>query len=378
MKWILYLLVLANAAFFAWQYQLRVAVRAASEAREAARPAYVTRLVLLSEAPERSGESGAPGTGQTAEERPTAASPAAAGLEAASPEAASPEAAGPVAARPAAASPAEEPKPDGAPGMRDVPAPVSPVAVPLPTPAPVTASVLSAAAPPVGPAAAPSPGLAAAPSAEPATAPPVVSAAAPPVVPPAAPAPSLPPTGEPAGLLRGETALDPAGRLPAPPAATVAEVAEPRRCYRVGPLAEDAPVDPVRTWLAQHGGEVQSRVEQRQEPRSFWVYLPPAPSAQAAREAADRLQAEGVKDVMRVTAGAKANAISLGLYNRRAAADQRVSELKRAGYAAEVETRFKEVRETWLDATFAGPKAPPREALRAAFPQVQVVDTDCP
>lgn len=354
MKWILYLLVLANAAFFAWQYQLRVAVRAASEAREAARPAYVTRLVLLSEAPERSGESGAPGTGQTAEERPTAASPAAAGLEAASPEAASPEAAGPVAARPAAASPAEEPKPDGAPGMRDVPAPVSPVAVPLPTPAPVTASVLSAAAPPV------------------------VSAAAPPVVPPAAPAPSLPPTGEPAGLLRGETALDPAGRLPAPPAATVAEVAEPRRCYRVGPLAEDAPVDPVRTWLAQHGGEVQSRVEQRQEPRSFWVYLPPAPSAQAAREAADRLQAEGVKDVMRVTAGAKTNAISLGLYNRRAAADQRVSELKRAGYAAEVETRHKEVRETWLDATFAGPKAPPREALRAAFPQVQVVDTDCP
>ena len=56
MKWILYLLVLANAAFFAWQYQLRAAVGAASEAREAARPAYVTRLVLLSEAPERGGE----------------------------------------------------------------------------------------------------------------------------------------------------------------------------------------------------------------------------------------------------------------------------------------------------------------------------------
>ncbi len=33
MKWILYLLVLANAAFFAWQYQLRVAVRASCSPR---------------------------------------------------------------------------------------------------------------------------------------------------------------------------------------------------------------------------------------------------------------------------------------------------------------------------------------------------------
>ena len=359
MKWILYLLVLANAAFFAWQYQLRAAVRAASEAREAARPAYVTRLVLLSEAPERGGEPEAPGVLERAE------------------------------ARPAPASPAEEPKPDGVSGVREVPAPVSPVVdagapaaprsaggaaapapagevlpppaatsapatpvevsrvaaspvtAPLPAPAPVTASVLA------GPA----------PSVEPAAAPPVV---------PAAPASSPPSTGESAGLPPGEAALDRAG--PPAPAPTVTEVAQTRRCYRVGPLAEDAPVDPVRTWLVQHGGEVESRVEQRQEPRSFWVHLPPAPSPQAAREAADRLQAEGVKDVMRVTAGAKANAISLGLYNRRAAADQRVSELKRAGYAAEVETRFKEVRETWLDATFSEPKEPPREVFRAAFP----------
>lgn len=161
------------------------------------------------------------------------------------------------------------------------------------------------------------------------------------------------------------------------PTPTVGEAAETRRCYRVGPLVDDAPVDPVRTWLERHGGEVESRVEQRQEPRSFWVYLPPAPSPQAAREAVDRLQAEGVKDVMRVTAGAKVNAISLGLYNRRVAADQRVNELKRAGYAPEVETRFKEVRETWLDATFSGPTEPPQEVFRAAFPQVKVVDTDC-
>lgn len=365
MKWILYLLVLANAAFFAWQYQLRAAVRAASEAREAARPAYVTRLILLSEVPERGGEPEAPGVMEGAEGRVAAASPG----EEPKPDGISGvwEPPAPVSPVVDAGVPAPPPSAEGAavpapaPGEVLLPPPaamsapatpveVSPVTAPLPAPAPVTASVLSGSAPDREPAVAPPPGVLAL-------------------------APSLPPTGESADLPPAEVALEREGSpVPAP---TGAEVGETRRCYRVGPLAEDAPVDPVRTWFVRHGGEVESRVEQRQEPRSFWVYLPPAPSPQAAREEVDRLQAEGIKDVMRVTAGAKVNAISLGLYNRRTAADQRVSELKRAGYAPEVETRFNEVRETWLDVTFLGPKEPPREVFRAAFPQVKVVDTDC-
>jgi hypothetical protein len=145
----------------------------------------------------------------------------------------------------------------------------------------------------------------------------------------------------------------------------------------VGPLAEDTPLDAMRAWLAQQGGQVHSRIEQRQEPRSFWVFIPPAASAAAAKETFDRLQADGVKDLMRLGGGSLANGISVGLYNRRSAADQRVAELKRLGYTAEIEPRLKDVREGWLDVTFVGSKDLPRDAFRGAFPQAKVTAGAC-
>ncbi len=323
MKWLLYLLVLANAAFFAWQYQLREASRGMTDAREAAGPAYVTRLVMLSEA----GRGGAPqGLAESAGDSP------------ASTHAAEPASApSPSAALAAVQNGAQPPQPAGA-----VPSPDAG----LPSQEPLAPAGRGAAGPATG---APSPEA----TLEP-------------------PTPLSSPPAE-------AVAHEPAATAAPATAAPVTEAPPPERhhCYSVGPLAEDTPADPVRAWLVQHGAQVQSRVEQRQEPRSFWVYIPPAASAAAARETADRLQADGVKDVMRMTAGTMANAISLGLYNRRAAADQRVAELKRAGYSAEVETRFKEVRETWLDATFEAPRDLPREGFRAAFPPLKAAQSGC-
>jgi hypothetical protein len=329
-KWLLYLLVLANAAFFAWQYQLREAARAATAAQQAAEPAYVTRLVMLSEV-----AGTADGTaGRVADAAPETG-PAAVAEAPPAPPSAPPE---PVRQDPAASHSSA----------------AAPTGVAAPEPVPTPAVVAAAPVPQES-------GLAPVAEAAPA-APAVALPGRPPEPTPAAPAPS-PAAGARAG-----------NGVPGPPAEAATDR---RRCYSVGPLAEDAPVDALRAWLQQQGAQVKSRVEQRQEPRSFWVYIPPAPSAAAARETADRLQADGVKDVMRMSAGAMANAISLGLYNRRAAADQRVAELKRGGYAAEVETRFKEVRETWLDAAFEGSRELPREGLRTAFPQLKATGATC-
>ena len=49
MKWLIYLLVIANLTFFAWQYQKREATVARTADTASAEPAYVTRLLLLSE-----------------------------------------------------------------------------------------------------------------------------------------------------------------------------------------------------------------------------------------------------------------------------------------------------------------------------------------
>jgi hypothetical protein len=161
-----------------------------------------------------------------------------------------------------------------------------------------------------------------------------------------------------------------------PPPAPVPAPA--RRCYAVGPVADAAGAEAVRGWLTRQGGQAELRWADHQEPRSFWVYLPPAASAAAAQELAGRLSADGVSDTLRVTAGPKANAISLGLYNARARAERRAAELKQLGYAPEVEVRYRDVRTAWIDTAFEGDQDLPREALRRAFPQVGAEPAECP
>ena len=330
MKWLNYLLVLVNLGFFAWQYQKREAALARAAQVEAAEPAYVTRLLLLSELPRGATESGVgPTDSRTA--------------------------AGPAAATP---SPAVAPSPPAPAVSAGVPAASDQAASARPAVSEQLATV-AVSDPPAGEEHAPAlpapAGVQARPSRPPAAAPPAPTTAEPPPV-------ASGPGATPAGVAGG--AVEP------PPT-------DPRHCYVVGPLAEDAPVDAMRAWLAQQGGRVQSRFDPRQEPKSFWVFIPPAASAAAARETYARLQADGVKDVMRLSTGSMVNGISLGLYNRRGSAEQRVAELKRLGYAAEIEPRFKDVREGWLDVTFEGPKDLPRDAFRGAFPQAKLAAGAC-
>ena len=330
MKWLIYLLVLVNLGFFAWQYQKREAALARAAQVEAAEPAYVTRLLLLSELrPEATGSGAGPTDSRTA--------------------------AGPELATP---SPAAAPSPPAPAGSAGGPAASAQAASAR---AVVSAQPATAAVSAVPPAEEKAPALPAPAGVE-------ARAGQPPAAPPPAPATAEPP---PVASVPGAAPTGVAGGAVEPPPT------DPRRCYAVGPLAEDAPVDAMRAWLVQQGGRVQSRFDQRQEPKSFWVFMPPAVSVAAARETYTRLQADGVKDVMRLSTGSMANGISLGLYNRRGSAEQRVAELKRLGYAAEIEPRFKDLRESWLDVTFDGPKDLPRDAFRGAFPQAKLAAGAC-
>jgi hypothetical protein len=150
------------------------------------------------------------------------------------------------------------------------------------------------------------------------------------------------------------------------------------RCYALGPLGAEEPAAALRNWLGQRGASAELRWTTRQEPRSFWVYLPPAESPEQARELTARLTEAGVKDIMRLPAGAKANAISLGLYLRRPDAERRLAEIKRLGYDPAIEVRHRDVPEAWVDVRYASGAELPSEALRGAFPDVRVEAADCP
>jgi hypothetical protein len=155
-------------------------------------------------------------------------------------------------------------------------------------------------------------------------------------------------------------------------------VARGPRCYVLGPVADEAQVAPLRSWLGQHGGQAAQRWVERKEPRSYWVYLPPVGSAAASQELMARLSAEGVRDTLRLSSGKLANGVSLGLFNRQAAAEKRVAELRRLGYEPQVEVRYSVERDAFVDVLFADGQDLPRDALRAAFPRARVEAAECP
>jgi hypothetical protein len=337
MKWIISVLLAANVAFFAWHYRERATAPALPPAGEAGEPAYVSRLLLLSEleAPQRSQAAGRePDLPLASDTPPTLGPPG--------PDAAS-------AAGSQQPSGADQAPPVGGGGEPEVASPAaSPLAV-APT-AKARDSVSTADAPE-----APLPEQ------------PADSATG--QTAPGEPEEPVPPDDAPAPPDRVEAAV-PEPAPPAPPPVV--------RCFAVGPLADPAEARPLREWLSQRGFEAALRPGTRQEPRSFWVYLPPAGSEEAARAAVARLQADGVSDLMRVPAGARANSVSLGLYNRASAAEKRLAEIKQLGYEAQLEVRYKEMPATWLDVRVAGDREFPPGGLPSAFPAVEVAEQACP
>ncbi len=87
-----------------------------------------------------------------------------------------------------------------------------------------------------------------------------------------------------------------------------------------------------------------ARVE-AQQVTGYWVYLPPFPDRDAAREAVRRLAEAGVRDVQ-VLGGRRANAVSLGLFRNRALAERRREQAAALGYEPVIEPRARRA-ERW-------------------------------
>lgn len=92
--------------------------------------------------------------------------------------------------------------------------------------------------------------------------------------------------------------------------------------------------------LREAGGQIRS---------GFWVYLPPYPSRDEAKQIEDELRARNVRDLFIVTGSEQQNAISLGLFSTPERADQRAAEIGRLGYTPRVAERFRDATVYWVD-----------------------------
>lgn len=160
----------------------------------------------------------------------------------------------------------------------------------------------------------------------------------------AAPSPAqVPPPTPHAGAL--------ASPAPAPSVASAATVqpAAADACFRLGPFAGSAAAGAALHALAPHVARIRERAEPGTGPTGYWVYLPPAASRAAALAVVKELVGKGVRSYYIVPAGAAQNAISLGLFDDRAHARQRVAALRELGFGARVAQRGGGALVYWLD-----------------------------
>lgn len=188
-----------------------------------------------------------------------------------------------------------------------------------------------------------------------------------------APPPAPAPVSDKGGA---ELRLLPAGSTPTP-AVPVAADAGPAAaapaaatCLRLGPFADRGAAE-----VAQAGpGALLRDAAIREEPGSasgYRVLLPPAASRAEAQATAGRVAEAGFQDFFILAEGEDANAIALGAYRGREAAERRVAALRAAGFPVELRGQGATGSSRWwlqgasTDAT----------AVRSTFPGAQ--EQDC-
>ncbi len=135
---------------------------------------------------------------------------------------------------------------------------------------------------------------------------------------------------------------------PAPPAAAgpvspgTAEAGAASGCWRL--TAASAETARALAEAARAAGlAVELAQERARETVGYWVYLPPFPDRAAARAAVADLAAKGVRDVQ-LLGGARANAVSLGLFRVRALAERRRAQIAALGFQPVIEVHEREVQ----------------------------------
>lgn len=193
---------------------------------------------------------------------------------------------------------------------------------------------------------------------------------------PAAPAPSpTPSSSAPTALPPAPVAAPVAAPVVAATPAPAADAARDpgARCYSVGPFADAAAAQHARELLMAVSTRVESREQRSGTTRGWRVYLPAAPTLEAAQATAARISAAGFNDFLIVRQGNEANSIALGRYRGEESAQKRAQSLVAAGFPARAEPLGDGRLSVWLDLV-AKPGFDPARAEAAVLVPARPLD----
>jgi len=121
------------------------------------------------------------------------------------------------------------------------------------------------------------------------------------------------------------------------------------RCVRLRSLESQAAAASVITALQQGGATVRGQGEEAGEIKRYWVMLPPGASAAAATPVLERLQRAGIKDFYLIRSGENMNAISLGVFSSKDAAQNRLQQIRELKLAPRIEEITLPAKRWWVE-----------------------------
>ena len=122
-----------------------------------------------------------------------------------------------------------------------------------------------------------------------------------------------------------------------------------QKCFSLGPFENDLQSDTVYDLLFAAGIQAQQRTVNQRQPKSYWVYLPPYESQAAAQKTVDFLKENKINEFYISLEPSQKNAVSLGLFKKLSTARDKIVEIKKLGLDPEMEVRFHEFSEYWVD-----------------------------
>lgn len=148
-------------------------------------------------------------------------------------------------------------------------------------------------------------------------------------------------------------------------------------CAAFGPFADRADAEAAVATPRQQGRQFQITLKDITVVDSYRVYFPPYPSSDGAREMAGQLHGAGINDVYIIPAGARKNAVSVGVFNDRSGAERRRQHLRTLGFKPRVEaTRKHKESRYWIRARQHSAAAALRRLVAKYAGEKRLVD--CP
>ncbi len=174
----------------------------------------------------------------------------------------------------------------------------------------------------------------------------------------------------------------PAVTLPASdpgiPAIETVNIPAPAGCYLFGPLNTPLEQHRAAERLRSFAATVWMRESETLAERGWWVYLPAAPSREAALGEMEKLAAAGIDDYFLVAEGDDQNTVSLGLFSNPDNARLRMRQLQARGFDARAGVRRERQPRYWVDYRLHPARRDLSEMVLRAFPKAERRPMPCP